>query len=124
MDITSYIGETSTLPPGGNPAMDAAYERWLRATCRRAQMAMLDRHWLDLPPADFLPPYQLHRHLLKHLEGRTGTPRTATNFNHTLRLMAIQFHYRSAEIAAEAARYVAEQAAIFEAKHYPEVVAS
>jgi hypothetical protein len=124
MDISDYALEpASKLPPGGSERMDDAFMAWLRSACREHQTRMLDRHWRDLPPREFLPVWQALGHLFKHLTGLDKAPIEALNYRHRIRYCSIQFHYRSAEIAAELDRYAREQEAAFESRYYPEAVA-
>jgi hypothetical protein len=107
------LTQASTLPPGGDPAGDAAFLDWARAFCNEANRRWLDRRtgWgRDLPAKfrELVNPWRLQNHLFKWIVGWEFPSGTGPNQRHRTRFVAIQFVLRREVIEAEAARYVAE----------------
>jgi hypothetical protein len=105
----------SALPPGGDPRMDDAYEAWLRATCDAANTRWLDRHWPGVPRRELVRTYQITNHLFKWTTGLAYPSGEGPNFQHRIRFVSIQFHYRRAELVAEVESYIARLMAEAEA---------
>lgn len=103
----------SPLPPGGDPATDAAFLDWARSFCDQANRRWLDR-WTgwgrSLPPKfrELIIPWRLQNHLYKWILGWEFPSKTGPDLKHKTRFVAVQFSYRRPEIEAEAVRYVAE----------------
>jgi hypothetical protein len=104
----------SDLPPGGSPALDAAFLDWSRSTTEAAVLAWLDARtgWGRGLPGGTRHPvnmWQLNNHLLKFLIGWDFPSGTGPSINHRVRFLSVQFHHRRAEVEAEAHRYLAEK---------------
>lgn len=107
------------MPPGGSPATDTAYERWLFDVVDRANLDYGDRHYWRhhrLPESDPVRSWQVTNHLLKWALGMSWPDGSGPNNNHRIRLVSVQFSLRREAIEAEALRYIAELVAEAEAK--------
>jgi hypothetical protein len=98
----------SALPPGGSPAIDLAYEKWLQDFVATANLRWCDKHWPDVPDREILKTYQLTGHLYKNLIGCEFPPGHGPNYLHRLRFVAVQFKLRPEDIHREANRYLVE----------------
>jgi hypothetical protein len=113
------------LPPGGKPSWDGDYLAWARGYVRQAQICSLlqdDPSWVGFDLLGMLgrnpsyacslsiehPIINVHRltaHLFKWLNGDSVYPH-GINYQHRLRYVSIQFHYRPDDLKSESERYV------------------
>jgi hypothetical protein len=112
------------LPPGGCPSWDDSYVAWAKEFVRQWEVCWLlqeQPEWegFDLASAfkrcprnlslrvESCPinPWRLTGHLFKWLNGEIKYP-LGINYQHRLRFVSIQFHYRPATLIAEAESYV------------------
>lgn len=101
----SELTQSSTLPPGGCPQWDDEFMEWVRDFVRQINLchALISGRLL-------LNEYQLTGHLFKYLQGPASFPQ-GVNYQHRLRHVAIQWHYRHPELIVEADRYAERLAA-------------
>jgi hypothetical protein len=97
---------TQAMPGGGHPRDDAAYLAWCREFCREACTRWLDRFGADLPDRELIHTWELTSHLHRWLTGWGHRPGPGPNYNHRVRLVAVQFRLRPDELTTEATRYV------------------